>query len=171
MSETKPLFLKELSRVWAEYSQFDASNTLMLDNHAEKFERNPLHTCVLVPHFAFDAPADDDVLAPHGELTRLLRGMAAAPDVRVYAAATPSPLLLRVHPTPPPTSVSGAPNTAEPSQRDQSRTTAQEASPEPADNASGAAREASTAVERGLATDADRASWATIQGARGLKHR
>jgi len=42
----KPLFLKELSRVWAEFSQFNESNTILLDDTSEKCARNPPHTSI-----------------------------------------------------------------------------------------------------------------------------
>lgn len=53
----KPLFLKELRRLWAKLdaaaaplkSGHGAHDTVLLDNHAEKFERNPLHCCLEVP--------------------------------------------------------------------------------------------------------------------------
>ncbi len=34
----QPLFLKEISKVWKQFPAFNASNTLLIDNHLEKFE-------------------------------------------------------------------------------------------------------------------------------------
>jgi hypothetical protein len=64
VAEGKPLFLKELAKVWHHNRRFDASNTILLDNHLEKFERNPLGTCVLVNDFSHSSSVDDAELAP-----------------------------------------------------------------------------------------------------------
>ena len=37
---------------------FDAANTVLVDNHLEKFERNPLGTCVLVETWTADRSDD-----------------------------------------------------------------------------------------------------------------
>jgi len=42
----KPLFLKELSRVWDRYGWFNPSNTVLLDDSPEKCKRNPPHTAI-----------------------------------------------------------------------------------------------------------------------------
>jgi hypothetical protein len=59
VNDKKPLFLKELSRVWEAVPCFSAVNTVLVDNHEEKFERNPLGTCVRVPEWA---PGSEDGL-------------------------------------------------------------------------------------------------------------
>lgn len=52
VAPAKPLFVKELARAWQQLRlPYDATNTVLLDNHVEKFEGNPPGTCVLVPHF------------------------------------------------------------------------------------------------------------------------
>ncbi|GBG33282.1 mRNA cap guanine-N7 methyltransferase [Hondaea fermentalgiana] len=71
VSEAKPLFLKDLNNIWSAFEgRFTAANTLLLDNHAEKFERNPVATCVLVPDF--DAQHPDNILSPTGDFCRAL---------------------------------------------------------------------------------------------------
>ena len=76
VSPQKPLFLKEIEALWAstfdgrrmkiwvflgiggrkapapsapKLTRYDAATTVLVDNHLEKFERNPLGSCVLVP--------------------------------------------------------------------------------------------------------------------------
>lgn len=57
VNSRKPLFLKELSRVWERYPCFGGRGTLLVDNHIEKFEKNPLGTCVLLPEWT---PGSED---------------------------------------------------------------------------------------------------------------
>lgn len=47
LKKHKPLFYKMLSAVWAEYPQFSAANTLLIDDSLEKASQNPpgLHHC------------------------------------------------------------------------------------------------------------------------------
>ena len=56
VSIDKPLFIKELEKVFRKYPSLYIGpfNTLMIDNHIEKFERNTLGTCCLVPSFGED---------------------------------------------------------------------------------------------------------------------
>ena len=83
VSEEKPLFLKELSNVFKAFPQFSADNTILVDNHLEKFQRNPANTCCLVPEFKHNdnkghqrsQQADDNVLAPDGSLTAVLKSL------------------------------------------------------------------------------------------------
>jgi hypothetical protein len=103
----KPLFLKELSRLWAKLddaagpvkSGHGAHDTVLLDNHAEKFERNPPHCCLEVPEWASASgtalPADR-ALAPGSALVAALAAKAglstpapAYPDT-LPPAATPA---------------------------------------------------------------------------------
>lgn len=84
VSEEKPLFLKELSKLWSEDVRFSEFNTILLDNHSEKFERNPPGNCVLVPDFLNDV---DDVLRLDGELVKHLKAMMACVNLKEYAQA------------------------------------------------------------------------------------
>ena len=47
-AKSKPLFLKELGRVWAEpaFASFGPHNTLLVDDDAYKAARNPPHTAI-----------------------------------------------------------------------------------------------------------------------------
>jgi len=73
VSKEKPLFLKEITKVWEAYP-FDAHNTLLIDNHVEKFENNPLECNVLVDAFTEKTgrTSVDFVLSPTGELVKAL---------------------------------------------------------------------------------------------------
>lgn len=95
VAQEKPLFLKELSRVFEAFPQFSAENTVLLDNHLEKFQCNPPNTCCLVPEFNDQQHQTDDLLAPQGAFTSLLRSIAEQyPGVSTSAAisALDSPL-------------------------------------------------------------------------------
>ena len=82
VSVKKPLFLKELSIVWSEFPCYDSSNTLLVDDHIEKFERNPQGTCAVIPRYIYqntDKNTDntiaghaDSVLKPENSFCSLL---------------------------------------------------------------------------------------------------
>ncbi|GAB5031627.1 Hypothetical protein NocV09_00601800 [Nannochloropsis oceanica] len=83
VSKDKPLFLKELRRLWEgqlERVGYGEQNTILLDNHVEKFEGNPVGTCVVVPEYEDGAEPEDGVLSLEGELVGHLRRMAVAPE-------------------------------------------------------------------------------------------
>lgn len=104
VSVDKPLFLKDLSRLWKQQLDrvaFDASSTILVDNHLEKFERNPLGTCVLVPEYSDAAQPPDDLLSLEGELVAHLRAMAHTPDSGAYVRGTASAFFPTAHPIPP----------------------------------------------------------------------
>jgi hypothetical protein len=77
ISSKKPLFFKELSKVWKAFPCFDASNTLLIDDHAEKFERNPEGTCIIIPPYRQSASIDR-VLDPKNKLCVLLDELISA---------------------------------------------------------------------------------------------
>lgn len=91
VSPNKPLFLKQLTRLWSQFDRVDynATNTILLDNHVEKFEGNPLGTCLVVPEYEDGVEPVDNVLALKGELVRRLASMAAAEDSSLYVRSTP----------------------------------------------------------------------------------
>mmetsp|Transcript_19917 Transcript_19917/g.33572 ORF Transcript_19917/g.33572 Transcript_19917/m.33572 type:complete len:1191 (+) Transcript_19917:54-3626(+) len=86
ISPAKPLFLKEIQKVWTKYPSFNASNTVLLDNHLEKFERNPFGTGIIVPDQ--EPEVDDAVLAPESELCcHLLEMVSQSPlDFSTYVS-------------------------------------------------------------------------------------
>lgn len=104
VSEQKPLFLKEIGKVFATDSRFSPRNTILIDDHAEKFERNPLGSCVVVPAFRWEQGDDDECLAANGELVSWLLRLAQADDTSalVRASREDSALFPTSHPAPPP---------------------------------------------------------------------
>lgn len=76
VSEYKPLFLKELTSVWEKFPSYDATNTILLDNHIEKCEKNPLGTCLIVPDFDLEK-FDDAVISPQGDIAQHLHAMVS----------------------------------------------------------------------------------------------
>ncbi|CAM9615156.1 unnamed protein product, partial [Chrysoparadoxa australica] len=78
VSKQKPLFLKDLHKVWELFPAFSEHNTVLLDNHVEKFERNPLGTCMLVPEYdvTLEEAQGDATLAQQGSLVQQLQMIA-----------------------------------------------------------------------------------------------
>ena len=102
VSPQKPLFLKEIDRLWAcafdaprdaqpsimndwrrkvtasapsTLTRYDAATTVLIDNHLEKFERNPLGSCVLVPTWTASEEGDAS-LALDGALCQALGALS-----------------------------------------------------------------------------------------------
>lgn len=48
-SETKPLFAKDLQKVWAAYPQYNDRNTLIVDDCKHKMQLNPAQCVILAP--------------------------------------------------------------------------------------------------------------------------
>lgn len=71
----KHLFLKNLSRVWEAFPQFDESNTLLIDDSTEKTLDNPpgLH---YQPETWIALNEQDDALGPEGVCTLFLKGLS-----------------------------------------------------------------------------------------------
>eukprot|EP00613_Pedinella_sp_CCMP2098_P066556 CAMPEP_0171989722 /NCGR_PEP_ID=MMETSP0993-20121228/276557_1 /TAXON_ID=483369 /ORGANISM="non described non described, Strain CCMP2098" /LENGTH=366 /DNA_ID=CAMNT_0012642715 /DNA_START=79 /DNA_END=1176 /DNA_ORIENTATION=- len=55
VSSQKPLFLKELDKLWRRLPHHNAGTTVLLDNHVEKFERNPEHCGIVVQEWKVSA--------------------------------------------------------------------------------------------------------------------
>ncbi|KAL9301872.1 putative FCP1 domain, HAD superfamily protein [Arabidopsis thaliana] len=79
----KPLFFKDLSKVFKCFKGFSASNTIFIDDEPYKALRNPDNTG-LFP-MSFDASnKQDNLLDPEGELCSYLEGLAKSSDVQAY---------------------------------------------------------------------------------------
>ncbi len=105
VGKDKPLFFKELSKVFREMPCFDPSNTLLIDDHVEKFERNQEGTGMVIYQYRADAPhaGDDAALDPQGEVCRLLNKLVSSRlDFSKHCSELigKSPLF-ESHPTPP----------------------------------------------------------------------
>lgn len=83
VSDAKPLFLKELSRIWSSFPCYSASNTILVDNHLEKFERNPMGTCLILPEYSVKHTGDD-YLSNESELVRNLSQLCCCTDTSSY---------------------------------------------------------------------------------------
>ena len=124
VSKEKPLFLKEISKVWtrsfekddastslswrtpaAKPRRFGPEDTLLLDNHAEKFERNVPGSSAVVPTWTKDM--EDDVLSLEGPLVAALADLAKAPNIAKVGEAklvdepTSTLAFVKVEPPPP----------------------------------------------------------------------
>ena len=74
----KPLFVKELARVWAEppFAAFGPHCTLLVDDDAYKAGLNPPHTAIHPATFTVEAMQVDNALRIDGELCVFLQAMA-----------------------------------------------------------------------------------------------
>jgi hypothetical protein len=86
----KPRFTKDLRRVW-DAGLGEPGATLLVDDDPYKAARNPPHTAIHPPAYAVAQRAQDDGLAPHAPLRRMLQRLADARGVAVpdFVAANP----------------------------------------------------------------------------------
>ena len=75
---TKVVNTKQLKRVWTKYSQYDATNTLLVDS-AERVEKNSKENLILAT--TFDGKNQDDKWLIT-DLLILINKLCMAPDVR-----------------------------------------------------------------------------------------
>ncbi|KAK7284928.1 hypothetical protein RJT34_19682 [Clitoria ternatea] len=99
---SKPLFFKELSKVWdiiKKGGSYSASNTLLIDDKPYKAFLNPPNTAIFLESYK---PGDcvDKALDPKGELCSYLEGVYEAGDVQDYVKDRPfgQPALTCAHP-------------------------------------------------------------------------
>ncbi|KAL5544641.1 hypothetical protein UlMin_008425 [Ulmus minor] len=93
---TKPLVLKELKKLWEnlepglpwEKGEYDATNTLLLDDSPYKSLRNPEYTA-LFPYSYRHSDKNDRSLGPGGALRTYLEGLAMADNVQNYVKENP----------------------------------------------------------------------------------
>lgn len=88
----KPLFLKELGRLWSEegFAQYAPHNTLLVDDDAYKAARNPPFTAIHPSKFSWAAVATDSALCSSGELWTYLAGLGSSGTrVTEWVQATP----------------------------------------------------------------------------------
>lgn len=95
-NRSKPLFLKELKKIW-EYlestlqlnkGEYDESNTLLLDDSPYKALCNPVHTAIFPPSYGYRDLADSS-LGPEGDLRVYLERLAEAENVQEFVAQHP----------------------------------------------------------------------------------
>ncbi|KAL6973466.1 hypothetical protein U1Q18_027651 [Sarracenia purpurea var. burkii] len=92
----KPMLLKELKKLWEKHEpdlpwekgEFNASNTLLLDDSPYKALRNPMHTAIF-PHSYRYKNAKDNSLGLGGDLRVYLEGLASADNVQMYIELNP----------------------------------------------------------------------------------
>ncbi|CAN8230456.1 unnamed protein product [Cochlearia groenlandica] len=92
----KPLFLKNLGRVWERFGtcftcgkrKYDETNTLLIDDSPDKSLCNPPHTGIF-PHTYQYTDHEDTALGPEGELRKYLERLAEATSVQKFVAENP----------------------------------------------------------------------------------
>lgn len=86
-NEHKPIFLKELSKLWANLDpeQFGPSNSLLVDDSPYKALKNPPNTAIFPRSYTADE-ADDNFL---GVLQKYLEGLRDSLDVQKYVSENP----------------------------------------------------------------------------------
>ncbi|KAK2989339.1 hypothetical protein RJ640_015050, partial [Escallonia rubra] len=92
----KPIVLKELKKLWEKHDsqlpwqrgEYDASNTLLLDDSPYKALLNPPHTAIF-PHPYQYTDKKDNSLGPGGTLHAYLEQLAVAENVQKYVEQNP----------------------------------------------------------------------------------
>ncbi|XP_022921951.1 uncharacterized protein LOC111430057 isoform X1 [Cucurbita moschata] len=95
-NDRKPLVLKELKKIWENLGpnlpwkkgEFDASNTLLLDDSPYKALRNPANTAIFPTTYQYK-DRDDTSLGPGGDLRTYLEGLSTAENVKKYVEQNP----------------------------------------------------------------------------------
>ncbi|XP_062003903.1 uncharacterized protein LOC133721340 isoform X1 [Rosa rugosa] len=99
-TKMKPLFFKELKRVWDHFEgKFSASDTLLIDDQPYKALLNPPYTGIFLDPYIPDN-GTDNALDPKKELGKFLAGLAFADDVQLYVKDNPfgQPAISSEHP-------------------------------------------------------------------------
>ena len=80
---TKPIFIKELERVWSRFTngEFHATNTLLIDDSEYKVVRNPAHTAIHPRPFTVEKCARDVGLSKTGALRSYLEKLRSHESV------------------------------------------------------------------------------------------
>ncbi|KAJ7976043.1 NLI interacting factor-like phosphatase [Quillaja saponaria] len=84
----KPIFLKELNKIWKIRKQYSSSNTLLIDDEPYKALLNPPFTAIFTSEYSVDQ-VNDAALGPNGEIRLYLDGLADADDVTSYVKDHP----------------------------------------------------------------------------------
>jgi hypothetical protein len=66
-TENKPLFQKDLFKVWNRYPEYDESDTVIIDDCPYKMKDNLIDCVILVDPWVPQAQDDDDFLDPKGD--------------------------------------------------------------------------------------------------------
>jgi hypothetical protein len=74
---TRPLFVKELTKVWKEYPQYSNGNTILIDDDILKARYNPPNTAIHPSEWT-KLQLDDQKLGPDGSIRRYLAGLSDA---------------------------------------------------------------------------------------------
>ena len=77
-NSTQVIYKKHLKKVWRMYSQYDATNTILVDCSMETKKENPKENVIIAP--SFDGKNEDKWLI--ADLWSLLNKFYKAPDVR-----------------------------------------------------------------------------------------
>ena len=80
-------------------TRYDATTTVLIDNHLEKFERNPLGSCVLVPTWTASEESDT-ALALDGDLCRALSQYATGDCQETGKKLAGNGIVPKEHPAP-----------------------------------------------------------------------
>ncbi|KAL8135874.1 putative FCP1 homology domain-containing protein C1271.03c [Apium graveolens] len=84
----KPIFLKELDKVWEKHGQYSSSNTLLIDDEPYRALLNPPNTAIFTKKYIV-SDVKDNFLGPKGELQAFLDGLVEAANVPSYVKDNP----------------------------------------------------------------------------------
>ncbi|CAA3021568.1 Hypothetical predicted protein [Olea europaea subsp. europaea] len=82
-NDKKPLFIKELTKVWEflEAGKYNDTNTLLLDDSPYKAVKNSENTTIFPPTYTYN-DANDSALGPSGNLRKYLNCLAEAENMQ-----------------------------------------------------------------------------------------
>ena len=88
---TKPIFIKELERVWHRFKdgEFHATNTLLIDDSEYKVVRNPAHTAIHPTPFTVAKRSRDMGLSAKGALRNYLEKLREHESVPTFVRENP----------------------------------------------------------------------------------
>ncbi|KAF5742734.1 C-terminal domain small phosphatase isoform X2 [Tripterygium wilfordii] len=87
-NEDKPLFLKERKEMWNAFEEYNATNTLLVDDSPYKALKNPAHT-VIFPKSYNHMDVNDFSLGDNGDLRMYLKDLVNASNVQDYVRQHP----------------------------------------------------------------------------------
>ncbi|KAE8704516.1 hypothetical protein F3Y22_tig00110450pilonHSYRG00530 [Hibiscus syriacus] len=88
-TEDKFTYCKDLNDVWNEFSDFNALNTLLVDDSSQKMIHNPINNYICPHSFEVASHSDDDALTKGGKIREYLEILLNAPNVLDFVSDNP----------------------------------------------------------------------------------
>ncbi|KAE8661164.1 hypothetical protein F3Y22_tig00116938pilonHSYRG00085 [Hibiscus syriacus] len=88
-TEDKFTYCKDLNDVWNEFIDFNALNTLLVDDSPRKMIHNPINNYICPHSFNAASHSDDDALTKGGKIREYLEILLKAPNVPDFVSDNP----------------------------------------------------------------------------------